>query len=121
MIDFYGVSLKFKARSNTLPLNGRAASWHNSKTSGLCDLCNGNVEDIRHFIFSCPKLNDIRTDELNRLEQSLDDNGLSYVWELFIASNIDEKLCILLGGDCTQFLPTFPSDLAHTANIIMFW
>ena len=116
-LDFYGVSLKFKARSNTLPLNGRAASWHNSKTSGLCDLCNGNVEDIRHFIFSCPKLNDIRTDELNRLEQSLDDNGLSYVWELFIASNIDEKLCILLGGDCTQFLPTFPSDLAHTANI----
>ena len=117
-LDFYGVSLKFKARSNTLPLNGRVASWHNSKTSGLCDLCHSNnVEDIRHFIFYCRVFNDIRSDEFKRLEQSLERNGLSYVWELFISSNIDEKLFFLLGGDFTQFLPTAPSDLVHTANV----
>ena len=58
-----------------------------------------------------------RTDELNRLEQKLDNNDLSYVWEFFIESNIDEKLCSLLGGDCSQFLPTFPSDFADIANI----
>jgi len=118
-LDFYGVSLKFKARSNTLPLNGRVASWHNSTTSGFCDLCsNGDVEDIRHFIFSCQLLNDIRVDEFNKLKQSLHKEGLSCVWVLFNTSNINVRLCILLGGDWTQYLQhILPINDVHNAHV----
>ena len=115
-----------RQEQNTLPLNGRVASWHSSKTSGLCDLCHSNVEDIRHFIFYCwvfnhratiaRWFNDIRSDEFKRLEQSLERND-AYVWELFISSNIDEKLFFLLGVISVNFLPTSPSDLVHTANV----
>jgi hypothetical protein len=114
-LDFIGSSLKFKARSNTLPLNGRTSSWNKQK-SGSCDLCNDDLEDIRHFIFSCPATNNIRIDEFYKLEQKLQEGGLFSAWLLFISSNIDIKLYMLLGGDCAQLLPALSScsvDIVH--------
>ena len=58
--DFYGVSLKFKARSNTLHLNSRTSSWAGSQTDGLCNLFNNNAsEDIEYFMLSCNTTDDI--------------------------------------------------------------
>ena len=37
-LDFHAASLKFKARSNTLPINGRTYSWNPDKDS-VCPLC----------------------------------------------------------------------------------
>jgi hypothetical protein len=114
--DFTGASLKFKARSNTLPLNGRTSSWNEQK-SGSCDLCNDDLEDIRHFIFSCPATYNIRVDEFYKLKHKLQECGMFPVWLLFISSNIDTKLYMLLGGDCAQLLPTLAScsvDIVHT-------
>ena len=51
--DFYGSSIKFKARSNTHSLNYRIRKWSNNK-EGEYQLCNDRaIEDLRHFFFTC--------------------------------------------------------------------
>ena len=95
--DFYGCSLKFKARSNTLPLQYRIRNW-SLNNNGKCMLCNDDsVEDLRHFLFSCRPLNEIRVDEYVKLECNLCNNGFSDIWVHFITGNIDLKLYIMLG------------------------
>ena len=92
--DFYGVSLKFKAKSNTLNLNSRTSSWAGSQTDGLCNLCNNNAsEDIEHFMLSCNATDDLRTDEFHKLEQRLIERGLHAAWNLFNTGENDIKLC----------------------------
>ena len=91
--DFYGVSLKFKARSNdltrhlpwsnTLHHNSRTSPWAGSQTDGLCNLCNNASEDIEHFMLSCNATDDLRMDEFHKLEQRLIETGLQAAWNLF--------------------------------------
>ena len=95
-LDFYGAALKFKARSNTLALNGRAHSWKPNIDIN-CPLCSNGIEDLRHFFFLCTALNDIRVDMFRKLEDDLMRNGLEQFWSLFISSNVDVKLCLILG------------------------
>ena len=47
----------FQARTNTLPLNSRKRF---TKESTKCDLCQGENEDLRHFLLECTGLSDIR-------------------------------------------------------------
>ena len=54
--------LKFKIRTNTLQLEHNIKSWSDDKT-GNCKLCNNNIEDANHFMFSCIALAKIRDDE----------------------------------------------------------
>jgi hypothetical protein len=89
-LDFYGVSLKFKARSNTLPLNGRVHSW-NEGMDDKCPLCNNGKEDLRHF-FTCCKLNNIRSNEYMQLECKLLGQNLEIFCHLFIAGDLDLML-----------------------------
>jgi hypothetical protein len=117
-IDFTGASLKFKARSNTLPLNGRTSSWNEQK-SGSCDLCNDDLEDIRHFVFSCPATYHIRVNEFYKLKHKLQECGMFSVWFLFISSNIDTKLYMLLGGDCAQLIPPLESRSADIVHALL--
>ena len=48
--DFYGASLKFKIRSNTLPLEKKLSKW-TADIDGTCKLCNNGLEDVNHFLF----------------------------------------------------------------------
>lgn len=101
--DFYASSLKFKARSNTLPLEHRGRKW-SSNIEGICKLCNDNcIEDLRHFLFSCRSLNNIRSEEYSMLENTLRLNHLSDIWVNFIAGDLSTKLQIML-GDTTPFV-----------------
>jgi len=99
--DFNGVSLKFKARSNTLPLNGRVHTWK-AGVDEICPLCNNGKEDLRHFLFSCSALNSVRVDEFSKLESSLFSQDLHALWQIFMAGNEDLKICLMLGDPWDQ-------------------
>ena len=117
--DFYGCSLKFKARSNTLPLAYRKRHW-SINTDGKCMLCNDDcVEDLRHFLFSCRRLNEIRVDEYLKLENNLCTNGFGDVWLRFIISNLDTKLYIMLGCPISFTTPLRNSNDARAASAII--
>lgn len=109
--DFLGVSLKFKARSNTLPVNGRVHSWKTGMND-TCPLCNNGREDLRHFLFMCSTLNDIRVSELSKLESSLLSQGLINHWQTFMTGDLDLKMCFMLGApwdqkDCDIYFDKF--------------
>ena len=96
--DFHGASLKFRLRSNTLPLDRRTRRWSPDHDS-TCKTCNNGTENIQHFLFTCTALNDIRTDEYVKLERKLISINRIDVWELFMSSNLDVKLNLTLGSD----------------------
>jgi len=99
--DFHAAALKFKLRSNTLPLERRFSKW-DSDNDGTCKLCNDGIEDVVHFLFICNALRDIRIDEYKKLEESLMNNSGKDIWELFISGNIDIKIHLTLGSiSCT--------------------
>jgi len=95
--NFYGASLKFKLRSNTLPLERRIRKW-SPNNNGTCTLCNNGIEDVSHFLFICNKLNTIRINEYKKLENDLAHNNCPDIWELFISGDILMKLHLTLGG-----------------------
>jgi hypothetical protein len=116
--DFYGASLKFKARSNTLPLNGRTRAWE-PNNSGLCQLCNDGIEDLKHFMFTCENLHDVRTDELAILKRRLTDSGLLFIWYIIMLKNYDTNLYLILGGDCNEIMPMLSKNLTKLAHKIV--
>ena len=94
--NFQGVSLKLKARTNTLQLERYIRSW-SPTNDGLCKLCNRNEEEtIDHFLFKCNALQSIRVREYKFIETDLNANGLEFFWETFIAHDIDIKLVLML-------------------------
>ncbi len=101
--DFYGASLKFKARSNTLPLNARTYKWNNDNST-ICPLCNNGNEDLKHFLFTCNSLQNIRAAEYKCLENDLKDNNFDDIWYLFISSDLNVKTCLYLGLSKTYFM-----------------
>ena len=118
--DFFGCSLKFKARSNTLPLEHRIRNWSPNNNDGICMLCNDNsVEDLRHFLFTCRSLNEIRAEEYLKLENNMCNNGFSDVWLEFIVSNLDTKLYIMLGCPINITTPFRNSKDSHSAYVIL--
>ena len=92
---FYGASLNFKIKSNTLPLENKLSKW-TPDTDGTCKLCNNGLEDVKHFLFVCQALNTVRTDEYVKLENNLAGIECSDIWELFISSDLDVKYMLLL-------------------------
>ena len=112
------MSLKFKARSNTLHLNSRTSSWAGSQTDSLCNLCNNNAsENLEHFMLFCNATDDLRVDEFHKHEQRLIERGLHAAWNLFNTGENDIKLFVLLGGDCTNLLPTLSNDQVHIVHL----
>ena len=102
--DFYGASLKFKIRSNTLPLEKKLSKW-TADIDGTCKLCNNGLEDVNHFLFFlCQALNAIRIDEYVKLENDLAMLECSDVWEFFISSDLDVKYSLALGSRSTTFM-----------------
>ena len=101
-LDFYGASMKFKARSNTLPLNGRTHSWK-PDINMYCPLCDKDIEDLRHFLFTCSTLNSIRVDEFRKLEDQLLLHNLADFWRLFMSGNLSIKMCLMLGLTTDEF------------------
>ena len=116
-LDFYSASLKFRARSNTLPLNGRTCVWKNGPGISLCPLCKGGVEDIKHFMFSCSTLNNIRIAEYRNLEYQFKINGMDFFWHLFIASDLNVKLCLMLGLSKDFFYDVHSFDINDVLSI----
>jgi hypothetical protein len=100
--DFHAASLKFKLRSNTLPLERRVSKW-TPASDGTCKLCNNGVEDVAHFLFICDVLKDIRIDEYKKLKHRLINKACTDIWELFISSNLAIKLNLTLGSTSCTF------------------
>jgi hypothetical protein len=113
-LDFNGATIKFRARSNTLQLNGRVHSW-NPDINISCPLCGEDKEDLRHFLFLCSALNSIRCDEFRKLENQLYFHNLESFWTLFISGDLTIKMSLMLGlsddslikSDDFNLLPTF--------------
>jgi len=94
--DFYDASLKFKLRSNTLPLERRICNWSTENNDGNCTLCKYGIEDVSHFLFICDALKSVRIDEYKKLEDCLVLNNCYDAWDLFISSDLNVKLCLTL-------------------------
>ena len=60
-------------------------------------MCNGAKEDLVHFLFLCPALNNIRRRVLSTLEKELKHCGAEEVWYQYCASSVLGKLCLFLG------------------------
>ena len=101
--DFYGASLKFKIRSNTLPLDHRIKKW-TPGIDGTCTLCNNGSEDVKHFLFLCQKLSKLRSEEYTKLERNLFEINRIDVWELFMGGSTDMKFKLALGSASSTFL-----------------
>ena len=101
--DFYGASLKFKIRSNTLPLEYKLSKW-TPDNDGTCKLCYNGLEDVKHFLFVCHALNSVRNEEYKKLERDLTSIECFDIWELFISSNLDVKYNLVLGSTSTTFI-----------------
>ncbi|XP_033097619.1 uncharacterized protein LOC117101693 [Anneissia japonica] len=115
--DFYGAQLKFKARSNSLQLEIKASKWDNNNP-GTCLLCNNGIEDLRHFLFICNKLEEVRLSEHEILVNKLYDSGLSELCNQILTKDTDAFLILMLGGDCTEFIPNLPNHLIDLAHLI---
>ena len=90
-INFSGCALKFKARTNTLNLEGNKKSWSVVNT-GICKMCDSNsIETTDHFIFECSALNHIRDEAYNSLREALLNNNWEVLWDT------DTKQFLLLG------------------------
>lgn len=100
--DFYGACLKFKIRSNTLPLDHRVSKW-TPNNDGICKMCNNGFEDVKHFLFICQTLNTIRAEEYSKLENELININGTDIWQIFISGNLDVKYNLMLGGTLTTF------------------
>ena len=100
---FYGASLKFKIKSNTLPLENKLSKW-TPDTDGACKLCNNGLGDVKNFLFVCQALNTVRTDEYVKFENNLAGIECSDIWELFISSDLDVKYNLALGSSSTTFM-----------------
>ena len=98
-INFNGANLKFKVRSNTLPLDSRLSKW-TDEINGCCTICNsGDTEDIIHFLFTCTALTTIRENQLDILRNELLYNDEYNVWESYNNGNLEDKLVYVLGGN----------------------
>ena len=82
-------------------------------------MCKDSNEDLRHFLFTCMSLNEIRTDEYLKVEMDLCNNGFSDVWISFITSNLDMKLYIMLGYHLNITTPYRQSKDARVAYDII--
>ena len=94
-VNFKGANLKFKARTNTLDLEGKKRSWSETY-SGHCNICNiKEIESIDHFLFECEGLSSIRNICFNDLKNDLYtiDN---YFWDIFINGSSEFKHHLLL-------------------------
>ena len=69
--------LMINARANTLKLGWRDWGLEEEK---ICKMCRGGIEDLRHFLLECPKLEPIRNKYLElqrpRMEDELDIIGI---------------------------------------------
>ena len=93
-LNFSGCALKFKARTNTLNLEGNKKSWSVVNT-GICKMCDSNsIETTDHFIFECSALNHIRDEAYDSLREAL--------LNMFTQGDTDTKRFLLVLGDLFQ-------------------
>ena len=88
----YSSVVLFKARSNTLPLNDRNRHIGGSTK---CTLCDGQKEDLHHFLLECPQLSDIRVKSLI-LQQPHEEDKVNIIGNfLFENTEIEKKKEVL--------------------------
>ena len=88
----YSSVVLFKARSNTLPLNDRNRHIGGSTK---CTLCDGQKEDLHHFLLECPQLSDIRVKSLI-LQQPYEEDKVNIIGNfLFENTEIEKKKEVL--------------------------
>ncbi|XP_071963907.1 uncharacterized protein [Antedon mediterranea] len=96
--DFYGSSLKFKLRINTLPLGKITNKWNIDNLNDKCKVCGSGEEDVKHFLFICNKLHCIRMEELQTLQHKLIAINCVDTWVNFISGDLSIKVQYVLGS-----------------------
>jgi len=95
-LNFNGVSLKFKARTNSLNLENKKKIW-NDQNTGMCKMCNLNeIENVDHFMFKCSSLRNVRFKHFKELEESLNRQGWRSIWIIFNEGDLSVKHHLLL-------------------------
>ncbi|XP_071944592.1 uncharacterized protein [Antedon mediterranea] len=103
MVNFASISLKFKARSNSLDLEGRKNTWSENET-GFCKLCNNQlIETTDHFLLECSNLKNVRETHFNLLKMDLLYCGYDTFWENFRSGTIEYQHHILLDDLYLEF------------------
>ena len=93
--NFAGARLKFLARTGCLGVGEDLERW--GLSDGRCPLCKDSREDLAHFLFVCPALNDIRLQAYRNLEVNSLKENCKQAWQRFSASSLKNKVCWFLG------------------------
>ena len=120
-VSFVGVNLKFRARTNTLDLEGKKRSW-SDKHTGLCKICEcKTIEDLNHFLFDCSSLKHIRDNCLLLLQNDLESWGLTSYWNLFHDGSNELKRDLLL-NDLSHVFPSIVNDIFdfHCKQLLVY-
>ena len=99
--DFESARLKFMARTGCLGIQENLHTW-NIAPSGTCVLCKNGIENVSHFLLTCPAFNETRIKIWHELETKLIISNNLHIWEHFIGSSPTTKLCLLLGDAATE-------------------
>ena len=76
--DFESARLKFMARTGCLGIQENLHTW-NIAPSGTCVLCKNGIENVSHFLLTCPAFNETRI----RFGMNLKQNKLSLTTCIF--------------------------------------
>ena len=88
--SFAGTRLKFMARTGCLGEGEDLERW--GKSDGRCPLCKDCREDLAHFLFVCPALNDIRLEAFRNLEINSLNEHCRQAWQRLSADSLNNKL-----------------------------
>jgi hypothetical protein len=98
-----GGNLRFKLRSGMLYLNDEVGRRSKRYSDRYCSLCVSEevVEDSEHFLFTCPKLMDVRKVFEGRLRSVCRKYDLRCVVDKWRNGPLSARFIIVL-GDCSQ-------------------
>ena len=95
-----GGMLRFKIRAGMLYLNDEVGRRSKRDRDRICSMCDcGVVEDVKHFLFTCPKLSHVRDMFCDRLKSICEKYNISSLVDVWKGDDVSSRLCIVL-GDC---------------------
>lgn len=119
-----GGQLRFKIRSGMLYLNDEMGRRSRQEEDRKCSLCEcGEVEDIKHFLFVCPKLSLVRDVFCERLKNICDRYSIPSLVDAWNSGDVSCRLRIVL-GECVDFVreeiprEVSPGDAARELRLV---
>jgi len=112
-----GGLLRFKIRSGMLYLNDEVGRRSKREADRVCSLCeSGEVEDIKHFLFVCPKLSHVRDVFCERLIRLCDVFSIPSLVDVWNNGDVSARLRIVLGSCFELYRKELPRE-ASTGDV----